>query len=75
MGEPDKDPCGRMYIGPEAMSEPEVQAVTRFLKQHNSTIKAYLAYHSFSQLWMLPYSYTQTKNPPNIQELVSPSVF
>ena len=67
----DHDPCGRIYLGESAMSEPETRAVANFLSQHNDTLRAYLAYHSFSQYWMLPYSYTKDINPPNFDELVS----
>ena len=69
-GESDRDPCGRMYIGPSPFSEPEVKAVANFLASHNSSIQLYAAYHSFSQLWMLPYSYSDVEVPPNLDELV-----
>ena len=66
----ERDPCSRMYVGPAPFSEPETEAVARFLANHNDSIKAYLAYHSFSQLWMLPYSYSKEQNPPNLEQLV-----
>ena len=65
------NPCDRMYVGPAAMSEPEVRAVGDFLASHNRTIVAYLAFHSFGQLWMTPFSYSKDAVLPDREELVS----
>ena len=67
----EHDPCSRMFIGPAPFSEPETEAVAQYLANHNDSIKAYLAYHSFSQLWMMPYSYSKEQNPHNLEQLVS----
>ena len=59
-----------MYQGPAPFSEPETLAVARFLANHNDSIQAYLAYHSFSQLWMLPFSHSKQKKADNLDQLV-----
>ena len=59
-----------MYVGPEALSEPELRGVIDFLRANSEDLRAYLAYHSFSQFWMLPYSYTKDKIPKHYDEMV-----
>ncbi|XP_062901277.1 carboxypeptidase B-like [Mobula hypostoma] len=50
--------CSNVYCGPFVESESEVKAVASFVRDHLQHIKAYLAIHSYSQLLLLPYSYT-----------------
>ena len=64
------DPCSVIYGGSEAESEPEVRAVIRFLRERVDVIKSYVALHSYSQLWMTPFSYT-SDTPKDYPELVS----
>ncbi|TSK17953.1 Carboxypeptidase B2 [Bagarius yarrelli] len=49
-------------------SEPEVQAVTKFLRAHKNSIKLYFSMHSYSQMLLFPYSYTH-EQIPNHSEL------
>ncbi|NXS21485.1 CBPB1 Carboxypeptidase, partial [Mystacornis crossleyi] len=51
-------------------SEKETKALADFIREHLSTIKAYLTIHSYSQLLLFPYSYTYDL-PPDYQELVT----
>ncbi|XP_078058026.1 carboxypeptidase B-like [Mustelus asterias] len=51
-------PCSEIYCGPNVESEKEVKAIADFIRNHSSTIKAYLTIHSYSQKCMFPYSYT-----------------
>ena len=67
------DPCSVIYGGPHEQSEPELQAVVRFLQDRADVIKAYLAFHSYSQLWMMPYSYSDVKTG-DYEELVRNSL-
>ena len=62
------DPCADQYPGPGAFSEPEVRAVADFVSKNN--IVSYLAYHSCSQVYMIPYGFTEDL-PPDYDELVS----
>lgn len=65
-----KLPCADTYCGSAPESEKETKALADFIREHLSTIKAYLTIHSYSQLLLFPYSYSY-KLPPNYLELVS----
>ncbi|NXT67577.1 CBPB1 Carboxypeptidase, partial [Chaetops frenatus] len=65
-----KYPCSDTYCGSAPESEKETKALADFIREHLSTIKAYLTIHSYSQLLLFPYSYTYDL-PPNYQELNS----
>ncbi|NWZ23359.1 CBPA1 Carboxypeptidase, partial [Asarcornis scutulata] len=56
------NPCSETYRGPYANSEPEVQAIVNFVKNHGN-IKAFISIHSYSQLLLYPYGYTTTPVP------------
>lgn len=56
------NPCDDTYCGSKPFSEVEVRAVADFLGKNNDTIKCYINFHSYSQLWMTPYGYS-TKHP------------
>ncbi|NXV46704.1 CBPB1 Carboxypeptidase, partial [Uria aalge] len=65
-----KRPCDSTYCGSAPESEKETKALADFIREHLSTIKAYLTIHSYSQLLLFPYSYTY-KLPSNYDELNS----
>ncbi|NXP17823.1 CBPB1 Carboxypeptidase, partial [Scytalopus superciliaris] len=65
-----KNPCSATYCGSAPESEKETKALADFIREHLSTIKAYLTIHSYSQLLLFPYSYTYTL-PSDYQELNS----
>ncbi|XP_051846484.1 carboxypeptidase B2 [Antechinus flavipes] len=54
--------CKEIYCGPYPESEPEVKAVTSFMRRNLDHIKAYITMHSYSQLVLFPYSYTMSKS-------------
>ncbi|XP_020637526.3 mast cell carboxypeptidase A isoform X1 [Pogona vitticeps] len=58
-----KNPCQEIYCGTSPESEPETKAVTTFIRNHLSSIKAYLTIHSYSQMLLFPYGYTYEKTP------------
>ncbi|XP_015283640.1 PREDICTED: mast cell carboxypeptidase A-like [Gekko japonicus] len=58
-----KNPCKETYCGSSAESEPETKAVTTFIRNHLSSIKAYLTVHSYSQMLLFPYGYTYNETP------------
>ncbi|NXO03672.1 CBPA1 Carboxypeptidase, partial [Rhinopomastus cyanomelas] len=68
-GEPGAsgNPCSQTYHGPYANSEPEVRAIVDFVKSHGN-VKAFVSIHSYSQLLLYPYGYTDTPAPDQ-QEL------
>ena len=64
-----KDPCTDTYCGPSAFSEVEVKAVADYIAMQKGTIKAFIDFHSYSQLWMTPWGYTKDL-PPDYADLV-----
>ncbi|XP_038011018.1 carboxypeptidase A1-like [Motacilla alba alba] len=59
--------CTETYHGPYPNSEPEVKSIVDFVKSHGN-IKAFISIHSYSQLLLYPYGYTETPAPDD-QEL------
>ena len=57
------DPCSDVYVGPSAMSEPEVQALSSYCVAHGN-VHAQIDFHSYSQLILEPRGYT-TVPPPD----------
>ena len=44
------NPCDEIYGGSKPESEPETQALEKFLLAHRNSIKVYLTLHSFGQV-------------------------
>lgn len=63
------NPCSEVYHGPHANSEVEVKSVVDFIQKHGN-VKCFIDLHSYSQLLMYPYGYTDRK-APDAAELVS----
>jgi murein tripeptide amidase MpaA len=59
------NPCSDTYMGPSAASEPEVQAVQTFFQsvQKDSPIVGAIDWHSYSQLVLRPYGWTNATSP------------
>lgn len=55
--------CTETYRGPFVESEPEVKAFADFTRSHLSEIMVYVSVHSYSQLFVLPRSYTSVPSP------------
>lgn len=52
------DPCSNLYAGPEAFSEVEMRVVRDQILRFKDNLKAYLTFHSYSQLLLYPWGYT-----------------
>ena len=52
------DPCEEIYCGTKPFSEPESLALARYLYKHRRDLEAYMDVHTFGQLWMSPWGYT-----------------
>jgi murein tripeptide amidase MpaA len=65
------DPCAQDYRGGAQADAPETGALTSWLlATHSSqTIKLYIDYHAYGQLFMTPYGYTCETLPANNAEL------
>ncbi|XP_078679038.1 uncharacterized protein LOC144914754 [Branchiostoma floridae x Branchiostoma belcheri] len=59
-GEPgaSDNPCSDTYHGPTAFSEVETKSLSNWVLENGKDIKAYLAVHSYSEMWMSPYGWT-----------------
>ena len=67
-------PCNGVYQGASVMSETEVQNVDRFLKSEQKRLVGFLDVHNYSQMWMIPWGYTQ-EYIKDYAELVSKSIY
>ncbi|GJJ74929.1 hypothetical protein EMPS_07287 [Entomortierella parvispora] len=54
------NPCADDYMGPSAFSSPEATNIGNYLK-NTPNVVSYIDFHSYSQLWMVPYGYTGTR--------------
>ncbi|XP_037380549.1 mast cell carboxypeptidase A [Talpa occidentalis] len=64
-----KNPCVPVYPGPAPESEKETKAVTDFIRRNQKSIKAYITFHAYSQMMLLPYGYT-SELPAGYNDLV-----
>ena len=62
-GGSSSNPCTDTYMGKSAFSEIENQNVRDFLSKHKDTIMYYVNLHSYSQLVLLPWGYTEEPMP------------
>ncbi|KNC30333.1 hypothetical protein FF38_03910 [Lucilia cuprina] len=64
-------PCDHWYGGAKPDSEPEVQALERFVNSfEDGYIRMYLAFHSFGNYVLLPYGHTNAEFPPNYDQMM-----
>ncbi|KAF9426079.1 hypothetical protein BGZ76_002913 [Entomortierella beljakovae] len=54
------NPCADDYMGPSAFSSPEATNIANYLKSLPKVV-SYIDFHSYSQLWMVPYGYSGTR--------------
>nr|XP_006812385.1 PREDICTED: carboxypeptidase A4-like [Saccoglossus kowalevskii] len=60
--------CASTYRGTHPYSEVEVLTDTNYIKalaSGGADIQFYVNFHSYGQLWLLPWSYTGDERPPN----------
>ncbi|XP_051866624.1 carboxypeptidase O-like [Pristis pectinata] len=62
--------CLDIYCGSASESEPETQAVADFLRRHAPDVLCYLTIHSYGQLILTPYGYTNSTSS-NHEELMN----
>lgn len=55
--------CSETYHGPEAFSEVENQHIRDFILAHKDNLKFFNSIHSYSQLILLPWGFTETPTP------------
>ncbi|CAK1550140.1 unnamed protein product [Leptosia nina] len=47
------------YCGPYAFSEPESKAMANFVQENHDNLKYYLAFHSYGQYMIIPYTHSK----------------
>jgi len=55
-----KDPCSDTFMGAKPFDNPEVKAIADYVTNLDKTVgpvRGYINFHSYSQLWMSPWSY------------------
>ena len=52
--------CAEHYMGPNAASEPETQAISRAVMDRKHQIKGFISVHAYAQLWLTRWAYTNT---------------
>ncbi|XP_018368071.1 PREDICTED: zinc carboxypeptidase A 1-like, partial [Trachymyrmex cornetzi] len=53
-----KNSCSDTYPGNKAFSEIETKTMSEYIKSLNDQLYAYIAFHSYGQLLVIPYGYT-----------------
>ncbi|KAF9581760.1 hypothetical protein BGW38_001107, partial [Lunasporangiospora selenospora] len=59
-GGSSSNPCADDYKGPSAFSAPEARNIGNYLTSLPKVV-SYIDFHSYSQLWMVPFGYTGTR--------------
>ncbi|KRX38372.1 Carboxypeptidase A2, partial [Trichinella murrelli] len=62
-------PCEDTYGGKESFSEPESRAIRDFVWQRREEIRAFITIHTYSQLWIHPYSHKRKSYPSDLADL------
>ncbi|XP_055380609.1 zinc carboxypeptidase-like [Condylostylus longicornis] len=62
------NPCSDAYAGKEPFSEIETRTFSNFISSLRGKINIYISFHSYSQLLLFPYGYTD-KRAPNHDDL------
>jgi len=57
-----KSPCSDTYCGAKAFDQPEVKAIADYVTGLGN-VRGYINFHSYSQLWMSPWSYDYLTPP------------
>lgn len=66
-------PCSDTFKGSSALSEKETKAVADFisgLQGSGVNLLAYISFHSYGQLWLLPWGYTAGAYPSDYSQQV-----
>ena len=62
-------PCSETFAGPRPYSEPEAKALSDYMLTLNGTWTLFVSLHTYGQLWMSPWGYTQAL-PEDYAEMV-----
>ena len=62
------NPCNDAYLGSQAFSEPETDAIANFLTSLKDRLLMYMDIHSYSQIWLTNYGHTADTRPTDAAE-------
>lgn len=68
-GGASNQPCSDTYAGPNPLSETSTRTLSDFIDTVGAELVAYITFHSFSQMLLLPYGHT-TAHLDNYDEMV-----
>lgn len=70
------NPCSDIFRGISANSEPETEAVVKFLTKRQYKLKSYLTFHSYGQFMVYPWAYKAEKvsDAPTLQRVANLAV-
>ena len=69
-GGSSNSPCSETYAGNAPFSEIETKTMSKYIDSISHLFYAYIAFHSYSQLLLIPYGHT-TAHLDNYDDLVS----
>uniref|UniRef100_A0A0M3HR29 ShKT domain-containing protein n=1 Tax=Ascaris lumbricoides TaxID=6252 RepID=A0A0M3HR29_ASCLU len=65
-------PCSEIHHGENAFSEPESRAVRDAVLSLSNRLDAFITLHTYSQLWIYPYSHRKYAYSADVNDLVDP---
>ncbi|KAG8225683.1 hypothetical protein J437_LFUL001715 [Ladona fulva] len=63
------NPCHENFAGDKPFSEPETAAIADFIMKHSRRIKMFLSLHSYSQMWLIPWGYSENEKPKDYYDM------
>lgn len=69
-GGADIDSCFPHYAGGKALSEVESRSFVNYFEKIAANVEIYLAFHSYLQVFLIPYAHDGYEVPPNNDALV-----
>ncbi|XP_065358302.1 zinc carboxypeptidase-like [Calliphora vicina] len=70
-GGASSNPCSETFAGPKAFSEPEADALAKFVTSIKDKINIYLSFHSYGQYLLSPYGHTAEEFPENYDDILT----
>jgi hypothetical protein len=62
------NPCSDVYAGPNAGSELEIRALTKYIMAKSPRWVSHVSFHSYGAMWLSPFSYSKRQIQDNFEE-------
>lgn len=69
-GGADDDECSLNFAGSAPFSEIEIKSLSEYIDGVADTLDVFLTFHSYQQLFLIPFGHTGLEVPDNNEELV-----